>query len=49
MKNTPSDIYQNLTLAQKKLLGFDLIPPKDEFSRLRRRSEIPEIPDYYKI
>ena len=49
MKNTPSDIYQNLTLAQKKLLGFDLIPPKDEFSRLRRRSEIPEIPDNYKI
>jgi len=49
MKNTPSDIYQKLTFSQKKLLGFDLIPPKDEFTRIRRRSENPEIPDNYNL
>ena len=49
MKNTPPEIYQKLTLSQKKLLGFDQIPPKDEFTRLRRRSENPEIPDHYNL
>ena len=47
MQNTPEDIYSKLSEAQKKLLGFDLIPPKDEFTRLRRRSEFSEQPLQY--
>jgi len=49
MQNTPREIYKQLTLSQKKLLGFDLIPPKDEFSRVRRRSSSPEQPVDYKL
>jgi hypothetical protein len=30
-------------------LGFDMVPPKDEFTRLSRRSKVHEIPDNYKI
>lgn len=44
MQNTPEHIYSQLTDEQKDLLGFRLIPPKDEFTRLRRRSEEFEIP-----
>ena len=47
MKNTPIKIYNQLTSKQKSLLGFDLIPPKDEFTRMRRRSEFYEIPDKF--
>jgi ectoine hydroxylase-related dioxygenase (phytanoyl-CoA dioxygenase family) len=49
MQNTPKEIYDQLTLAQKKLMGFDLVAPKDEFSRVRRRSDKPEIPQAYKL
>ena len=38
MKNTPNKIYNKLTKKQKCLLGFNLIPPKDEFTRMSRRS-----------
>jgi hypothetical protein len=30
-------------------LGFDLISPKDEFTRVRRRSDVHEIPENYKL
>tara|TARA_B110000093_G_scaffold72323_1_gene78650 strand:- start:10841 stop:11656 length:816 start_codon:yes stop_codon:yes gene_type:complete len=49
MQNTPKNIYDNLTLEQKKILGFDLVAPKDEFTRVRRRSENPEIPEEYSL
>ncbi len=49
MQNTPEDVYNQLTLAQKKLMGFNLISPKDEFTRVRRRTERPEIPNKYKL
>jgi len=49
MKNTPIKIYNQLSSKQKSLLGFDLIPPKDEFTRMRRRSEFYEIPEKYKL
>ena len=47
MKNTPKKIFNNLTNKQKSLLGFDLIAPKDEFTRLTRRSSDYEIPENY--
>ena len=47
MQNTPKDIYSKLSEAQKKLLGFNLTSPKDEFTRLRRRSESSEQPLQY--
>jgi len=49
MKNTPKNIYKKLNKKQKSLLGFDLIPPKDEFTRLRRRSNHHEVPEEYKL
>ena len=49
MKNTPKELYNKLTNKQKSLLGFDLIPPKDEFTRMRRRSDFHEKPDKYKL
>ncbi len=49
MKNTPRKIYNRLTKKQKSLLGFDVIPPKDEFTRLSRRSKNFEKPDYYEL
>ena len=39
MRNTPLDIYESLTISQKKLMGFFNVPPKDEFTRLRRISD----------
>jgi len=47
MHNTPEDIYTRMTDSQKKLLGFNLIPPHDEFTRLRRRTDTPERPYVY--
>ena len=47
VKNTPIEIWSKLRKKKKKLLGFDLIPPKDEFTRSRRRAIKPEIPDPY--
>jgi hypothetical protein len=49
MKNTPIKIYNQLSSKQKSLLGFDLIPPKDEFTRMRRRSDFYEIPEKYNL
>lgn len=49
MKNTPRAIYNQLTDAQKDLLGFRSNPPKDEFTRLRRRSADFEEPDEYQL
>lgn len=47
MQNTPRKIYNKMTSKQKSLLGFDSVPPKDEFTRLRRRSTTFEIPKKY--
>jgi ectoine hydroxylase-related dioxygenase (phytanoyl-CoA dioxygenase family) len=49
MKNTPRKIWSKLTAAQKELLGFRFIPPKDEFTRNRSISEEYEMPDEYEI
>lgn len=49
MQNTPAEIFQQLTEAQKRLLGFTLTPPKDEFSRLRRIAAEPEVPAPYQL
>jgi len=38
LNNTPKEIYESLTDNQKALLGFNSIPPLDEFTRLTRRS-----------
>jgi ectoine hydroxylase-related dioxygenase (phytanoyl-CoA dioxygenase family) len=38
MQNTPSSIFNQLNNKQKELLGFNLTPSKDEFTRLRRIS-----------
>ena len=46
-RNTPKSIYDNWSERQKRLMGFDLVAPIDEFSRTRRRSINPEfITDY---
>lgn len=47
MENTPREIYDKLTKKQKSILGFDLIPPKDEFTRVTRRSKYFEVPKKY--
>jgi len=49
MLNTPINIYKRLNKKQKSLLGFDLIPPKDEFTRTTRRSNFFEKPKKYKL
>jgi ectoine hydroxylase-related dioxygenase (phytanoyl-CoA dioxygenase family) len=49
MKNTPIKVYNKLSPKQKSLLGFNLVPPKDEFTRMRRRSEFFEKPEKYKL
>lgn len=46
-RNTPKSVYDTWSEGQKRLMGFDLVPPIDEFSRTRRRSADPEfIIDY---
>jgi ectoine hydroxylase-related dioxygenase (phytanoyl-CoA dioxygenase family) len=49
MQNTPIEIYTQLSRERKKLLGYDLIPPKDEFTRMRSRSPAPETPQNYAL
>ena len=49
MQNTPEYIFRELTDDQKCLLGFNLVPPKDEFTRVRRRSKLPESPLAYQL
>lgn len=41
-RNTPAAVYSRLSSAQKKLIGLHSQPPKDEFSRITRRSDEPE-------
>jgi len=47
--NTPRDIFDLATEQQKRILGFNLFPPQDEFTRMRRRSESNEAPSNYKL
>lgn len=49
MRNTPQHIYDQMTEKQKDLLGFRSVPPKDEFTRLRRRSIDFEVPFSYEL
>lgn len=49
MQNTPPYMYDNLTSDQRNLMGFNLVSPKDEFTRIRRRSTEPEVPQNYKL
>ena len=49
MFNTPKKIYNRLSFFQKCLLGFNSVPPKDEFTRIRRRSDKCEEPFDYKL
>ncbi|MEM7292718.1 MAG: phytanoyl-CoA dioxygenase family protein [Pseudomonadota bacterium] len=48
-RNTPADLFQRLSVSQQRLLGFDSAPPPDEFTRVRRRSELPESPFPYSL
>ena len=49
LQNTPKSIYKKLSKSQKQLLGFDVTPPKDEFTRVRRKSFSFEKPNNYKL
>jgi hypothetical protein len=49
MHNTPAEIYALLTEKQKGLLGFNLLPPHDEYTRLRRRTDSFERPYAYEL
>lgn len=49
MRNTPKEIFDQLTDEQKKLIGFNCAPPKDEFTRTRRLSKNPETPFPYSL
>ncbi|ABK47539.1 phytanoyl-CoA dioxygenase [Shewanella bicestrii] len=49
MQNTPEHIYNRMSDAQRRLLGFHLVPPKDEFTRLRRIGNTPEWPAPYEL
>ena len=43
------NIFNKLNTSQKKLLGFHLTPPKDEFNRVRRISDTFENPNKYNL
>lgn len=47
--NMPAAIYDQLSDARKALLGFDCCPPKDEFTRITRRSSACERPQAYRL
>ena len=47
MKNTPKKIYSKLNKKQKLILGFNTVPPIDEFTRITRRSNYFEKPEKY--
>ena len=49
MRNMPLEIYNQLSDEQKDLLGYKSVPPLDEFTRQRRRSEFFEVPSDYKL
>ena len=48
-KNTPLKLFKNLNIDQKKLLGFNYNPPKDEFSRSSARSSKFDSPYRYSL
>lgn len=48
-RNLPSAMYSLLSDQQKDLLGFRVNPPKDEFTRVSRRSEQFEPPTPYEL
>tara|TARA_B110000037_G_scaffold175553_1_gene200176 strand:- start:2299 stop:3093 length:795 start_codon:yes stop_codon:yes gene_type:complete len=48
-KNTPIKFYKKLSLEQRKILGFNFNPPKDEFCRSSGRSKKPETPEKYNL
>ena len=47
MQNTPIEIYEQLSPERKRLMGYDLAAPKDEFTRVRSRAPSPEVPENY--
>lgn len=49
MQNTPNEIYSQLSSERKKLMGYDLAAPKDEFTRVRGRAPCPEAPQNYSL
>ena len=49
MQNMPQCMFDNLSPDRKNLLGYNSIPPKDEFTRVRRRTEKPETPNPYHL
>jgi ectoine hydroxylase-related dioxygenase (phytanoyl-CoA dioxygenase family) len=49
MLNTPKEIFDKLTDKQKDIIGFNCVAPKDEFTRVRRRSNTPETPLPYHL
>jgi len=49
MQNTPIEIYNQLSPERKKLMGYDLAAPKDEFTRIRGRAPSPELPQNYSL
>ena len=49
MKNMPREMFDKLSPADKAIMGFSCAPPKDEFTRLRRRAPAPEAPDTYQF
>jgi ectoine hydroxylase-related dioxygenase (phytanoyl-CoA dioxygenase family) len=48
-QNTPASLFKKMSDSQKELLGFRFQPPKDEFTRLSRRSEKFEEPHPYEL
>lgn len=49
MQCTPEDVFNRMSDDEKELFGFRSNPPKDEFTRIRRRSETFDNPKPYKL
>ena len=49
MHNMPEEMFSKLTDNQKSILGYNCIPPKDEFTRVRRRTSEFETPFRYSL
>ena len=45
----PFKLFKKLSLEQKKLFGYNVNPPKDEFSRSSTRTNKAEKPSNYKL
>ncbi len=48
-RNTPAELVSKLTDRQKEIMGFRSRAPKDEFTRVTRRSDIDEWDDGYQL